>query len=324
MITIRSFPVFVLLTIACLLLFITLAGRDWTPSLPSSGSATTLKPSADVAQRREHAEKLWLQSVSDRSVILEKFKPKASIADPLYPYNLWDFFRPTFFCPQDLERVGKLADGGKWVCGMSGYERVSPGPASGTNPVPDVIIYSFGVNDDSSFEAAMLSRTNAEIWGYDFSVETWAHEITPGEPRAHFTKYGIGKVSKPETVPPTVSIPDLMKQNGHDYIDIMKIDIEGAEFDALTSLMDYAEQTGSTLPVGQLFMELHIIGDSPGNFKTIPDIDGFLKWWGRLEKLGMRPVFNEHNWVGDEGFSRPQFVEYTMINNKDPRNKIFS
>lgn len=318
----RSLPVFGLLVIAAILFLITLASRHHAPSLTST-ITSPLQPNTDVAQRREHAEKLWLRSVQDRGEILKDFNPDHSIADPLFPYNLWDFFRPTFFCPQDLERVGRLADGGKWVCGMSGYERVSPGPASDINPAPDLVIYSFGVNDDSSFEANMLSRTNANIWGYDFSVEGWADEIKEGETRAHFSKVGIARNSDSSVSPPMASIPDLMKRNGHEYIDIMKMDIEGAEFDALTSLMDYAEATGTTLPIGQLFVELHIIG-STKSFKTIPDIQGFLNWWGRLEKLGMRPVFNEHNWVGDAGFARPHFVEYTMVNNKDPRNKIFS
>lgn len=42
-----------------------------------------------------------------------------------------------------MERVGRLGDGGKWVCGMSQYVNF---PAD-----RPCIIYSFGVRDESSF-----------------------------------------------------------------------------------------------------------------------------------------------------------------------------
>lgn len=44
-----------------------------------------------------------------------------------------DFFPPAFNCPHELERIGALGDGGKWVCGLS---RVAE--------KPDCIVYSFG------------------------------------------------------------------------------------------------------------------------------------------------------------------------------------
>lgn len=61
-----------------------------------------------------------------------------------------------------MQRLGKFGDGGKWVCGMSKYV---------DNKKEKIVIYSFGVNDDSSFEAVMLDQIhNAEVWGYDYSV----------------------------------------------------------------------------------------------------------------------------------------------------------
>lgn len=44
-----------------------------------------------------------------------------------------DFFPPAFNCPHELERIGNLGDGGKWVCGLSRIE-----------DKPDCVIYSFG------------------------------------------------------------------------------------------------------------------------------------------------------------------------------------
>jgi hypothetical protein len=64
-------------------------------------------------------------------------------------YTLWDFFIPQFSCPFPVRRIGTLGDGGKFVCGV---ERVLHRP--------DCVIYSLGVNDESSFEAALLSRSS--------------------------------------------------------------------------------------------------------------------------------------------------------------------
>merc|ERR1712098_732107 len=124
-----------------------------------------------------------------------------------------------------------MGDGGKWVCGMSRYEK---------NSRP-CILYSFGVQNESSFEQEMLQRTNCEIWGYDYSVRSFGPAITNEHAhRTHFLKAGIaGKTDKAKT-PPFYSIQDLMQMNGHNYIDILKIDVEFAEFAAMTPPYSYS------------------------------------------------------------------------------------
>lgn len=57
-----------------------------------------------------------------------------------------------------------------------------------------------------------------------------------------------------------------MAENGHDYVDIVKMDIEGAEFDALTSLVEYTiaiKPAGEkpSLSFGQLLIEIHFFTD---------------------------------------------------------------
>ena len=42
-----------------------------------------------------------------------------------------------------MERIGRMGDGGKWVCGMSIYEQLPD-----TRPC---VIYSFGVQTESSY-----------------------------------------------------------------------------------------------------------------------------------------------------------------------------
>ena len=129
---------------------------------------------------------------------------------------------------------------------------------------------------------------------------------------------GISKITDLESSPPMSTIHDLMKLNGHTFIDIMKMDIEGAEFDALASLIESVlEQRGrygnASLPVGQLLLEVHFMKE-PEGFSIPHDLSSWLKWWASLEKMGLRPVNNEDNWIGDAVHGKPRFMEYTLIN----------
>jgi hypothetical protein len=82
--------------------------------------------------------------------------------------------------------------------------------------------------------------------------------------------------------------PSFFTLLGHTFIDILKIDIEGGEFDALTSFVTaYAE---GVIPVGQLQLEIHA---REGRER----FDYFVKWWASLEGTGLRPFWTEPNMV---------------------------
>lgn len=292
-----------------------LPGKSLVANSPSRElNLFSVDPHLDAKLAR--AEKLWEQAVTRREEMREASGAREFPDGYIYPFNVWDFARPSFFCPHDLERVGSLGDGGKVVCGMSRYERESPGPSSGNNAAPEHIVYSFGISGDSSFESALLERTNALIWGYDFSVDGWAKDITEQQAtRTQFKKVAIGKETDETRDPAVWSIQDLMEANGHSYIDLIKMDIEGAEFDSISSFISsvVAGQEGAenvTLPVGQLLVELHFMNAPPG--LSIPkDLDSWIKWFSDMEKVGLRPVNNEDNWIGDAGSGKPRFMEVT-------------
>merc|ERR1712225_163201 len=178
------------------------------------------------------------------------------------------------------------------------------GPSSESNPSPTLIVYSFGVSTDSSFEAVMLQRTNCEIWGYDYTVSSFAKDIPKHQSsRTHFSQIGISEVTNENRDPKFFTIQDLMAANGHEYIDIVKMDLEGAEFGALTSLIGFLEQQSNQ--------------GGPRDLKT------WMAWWSTLEEHGLRPVNNEDNWIGDVGSGKPRFMEYTLINvMQRERNKL--
>jgi hypothetical protein len=57
----------------------------------------------------------------------------------------------------------------------------------------------------------------------------------------------------------------LKTHTGHTFIDVLKIDVEGAEFSTLTTFLDVNKPKSSffatTLPIGQLQLELHAWDD---------------------------------------------------------------
>jgi len=69
----------------------------------------------------------------------------------------------------------------------------------------------------------------------------------------------------------------------HTFIDILKIDIEGGEFDALTAFVNSHAQ--GDLPIGQLQIEIHA---REGHER----FDRFARWWASLEEAGLRPFLD--------------------------------
>ncbi|KAH9169067.1 hypothetical protein EDB89DRAFT_2073372 [Lactarius sanguifluus] len=152
--------------------------------------------------------------------------------------------------------VGILGDGGKWVCGMDAKQE-------------KCVVYSFGI-DDKSFEAALLERINGEslfestllkrgpgceVWGYDYTVNSWGPKITDDpelRDRAHFKPFALGGTNNHED-------HDNPKYWTLDsFMDLHGIDIEGGEFDALTTFLSAHAAAGEdVLPVGQLQLEIH-------------------------------------------------------------------
>lgn len=86
------------------------------------------------------------------------------------------------------------------------------------------------------------------------------------------------------SVQSTYDCVDVNNGIGHTFIDVLKIDIEGSEFDTLTSMMKYYKERGRPLPFGQLQLEIHANQISFAQF---------LKWWEDLEEAGLRPFWTE-------------------------------
>lgn len=298
------------------------SSKEWVSSnvpsvLTSSGSRASLK------EYMRHAEASWEKTVTQRHELIakdwgtiDKLPLYAAHTGETYfrtPYTIWDFTPASYGCPHDIQRVGRMGDGGKWVCGMSLYESL---PAS-----RPCIIYSFGVRDESSFENEMLSRTNCQVWAYDFSVVDFGTQVEEkNRDRAKFMQVGIAGKTDTTKSPPFYSIADLMKMNGHEYIDILKMDIEFAEFESMDGLRrDFPLPEGNELPIGQLMIEIHL-------FKNKISAKKYLQWWEALEARGLRPAWTEPNLLAVtmnvNGDKDPNMAEYTLINVHDKRSVL--
>ncbi|CCL98198.1 uncharacterized protein FIBRA_00192 [Fibroporia radiculosa] len=280
-----------------------------------------------IIEEDERYDKLLI----DREAMVRKWGPTPALVEAFPPrddfYTLWDFFIPAFQCPHRVERVGVLGDGGKWVCGLDRIARQK-----------ECVIYSFGVNNESSFEAELLRRApGCQVWGYDFSVPSFGPEITavPAlRDRSHFHAWALGEVDNhgPGVYPPTYSLSTLMALNGHQFIDILKVDIEGAEFTALSSFLSVqtamqgtephnphappsspnnAAHPAAPLPIGQMQIEIHARSDT--GYSTFAP---FKSWWESLERAGLRPFFTEPNlvYVNLIRGARPDLAEYSFMN----------
>lgn len=258
-----------------------------------------------IKERLERQEDTYVRVVQDRHARIRQYGPSPQqlqgfpSPDVRAPYLLWDFFPAAFNCPYETERVGVMGDGGKWVCGLSRIAEKR-----------HCVVYSAGISTESSFEAELIKRTNCEVFGFDYSVEKFGPEVHNYESiraKSHFYQYGISGSDDHNGHPPMWTLQSLMKKHGHTFIDILKVDIEGYEFDTLTSMVKYYKEHNLPLPFGQLQLEIHA--------ESIAFAD-YLKWWEDLEEAGLRPFWTEanvlvNNWYRDK---TPSYAEYSFLN----------
>ncbi|KAH8831857.1 methyltransferase domain-containing protein [Flagelloscypha sp. PMI_526] len=257
------------------------------PRGPPAHEVEIFRVDGTVSNRIQRANRIYDRFLVQRAGLIQKFGPTPQDVmmfppdvEPWPAYTVWDFFPAAYNCPHEVERIGALGDGGKWVCGLPLVKNKQ-----------DCVVYSFGINHESSFEAEILKSTrHCEIWGYDYTVKSFGPEIdTSLTPRTHFHPYTLGgwDGTGPDDSK-MYTLESLMQQNGHKHIDILKIDIEGWEFETLDTVLKPYLDTGRPLPFGQLQIEIHVWN------KNFPQ---FLKWWENLEKVGLRPFWTEPNMV---------------------------
>jgi FkbM family methyltransferase len=168
---------------------------------------------------------------------------------------------------------------------------------------PDSICYCVGIGDDTTFDYGLIERYGCSVHSFDPTPVAldYVSKLKPS-PQFHFHPVGLWSAdgellfhapqnpahasysalnlqATRQTVRcPVRKLSTLMSELGHEHIDLLKMDIEGAEFEVIDSLLRRA------LPVDTICVEFH--RDVAGVRKIVDVIE-------RLQAHGWVPIFAE-------------------------------
>jgi FkbM family methyltransferase len=152
-----------------------------------------------------------------------------------------------------------------------GYELITAGLNA------DSVVYSFGVGEDASFDVALIERFGLVVHAFDPTPKSlkWVNDQGLSD---HFVmhEYGIADfdgtasfnppenpdhvshtlLDRPATQNRAITVPvkrlcSIMKTLGHTRIDVLKLDVEGAEYAVIDDIQR------SDVQPGQILVELH-------------------------------------------------------------------
>lgn len=155
----------------------------------------------------------------------------------------------------------------------------------------DSTVYSFGIGTDISFDLELIRHFGVEVHAFDPTPRSLSWLQTQEIPtHFHFHDYGVDdsdgvigfsppaspehvshtivsrKGSEPTVWAPVHRVTTIMKDLGHTSIDVLKMDIEGAEYGVICDLLRNA------IEVRQLCVEFHHRWAEIGVSKTLEAI----------------------------------------------------
>jgi hypothetical protein len=158
-------------------------------------------------------------------------------------------------------------DGWKFTCGL----------ALIANPC---VVYSLGSSGNMAFEAGVLeAQPECEIHVFDkdaFGLEKW-FPAAAARQKVRFHRFFISDKDDLKADPPARELASIMRELSHTHIDVLKMDIEGAELRTLRN---------QPLPsIGQLLVEVHL--------RNVPEAAKvYNELFVAVEKTGLR-LFNK-------------------------------
>ena len=162
-------------------------------------------------------------------------------------YNAFIHLTANYPCVHGVVPLGEdtpssARDGHKFSCGIMHIK---------SNP----IVYSFGSNTQQDFEMAVLhQRPDARIWTHDI-LENHLPAMKDRVASINYTATALGLSANNIANKKFKLLHEFMKERGHTYIDILKIDIEGGEYPWLAN-----EPLDTFSRIGQLLIEVHRTG----------------------------------------------------------------
>jgi FkbM family methyltransferase len=175
------------------------------------------------------------------------------------------------------------------------------------------IVYSFGVGEDISFDLDLMRHHNCPVYAFDPTPRSIAWVKTQSlPPEFHLQEYGIATYDgtadffAPENpshishtmlqkegaaiTVPVKRLKTIMAELEHSHLDLLKMDIEGAEYAVLKDIRD--------IPIKQLLVEFHHRWDGIGFEKTLSAVR-LLKNHG-FQVFAMSPRLEEFSFIKDK------------------------
>jgi hypothetical protein len=168
-------------------------------------------------------------------------------------------YEPDFNCRHE-RRIGRLGDGGKWVCDPYRFEE----------PQDPCLVYSVGSNGDVSFEAAVKKEIGSHCEIHVFDMADYSEKVH--SVGAIFHQWGISdKTSKDRRGRSYKSLKETVQELGHvgRTVDIFKIDCEGCEWQTFPAFFD------AGVELRQIQIELHSKAAESGQVGQMPIPDSF-------------------------------------------------
>ncbi len=170
------------------------------------------------------------------------------------------------------------------------------------------VVYSFGIAFEISFDREIIARTGCRVVGFDPDPRSaeWLRSGRVWVPeRFSFETVGIYSSSESRALNITdeeqmtgsvvydyhggsmraefLTLEDIMRRRGDAFVDFVKMDIEGAEYNVLGDWL----ARGWSPPVGQLWVEFHPLLCR----RTVRDTERFVR---DLDGIGLRPARREY------------------------------
>ncbi|KAJ7912168.1 hypothetical protein B0H13DRAFT_1875100 [Mycena leptocephala] len=288
----------------------------------SNCAAIKLGGVSRLARTLEGNEKRYQRMLVERELLIEKSGGKQIVAFPgeyvflAVPHteaavpgtSSFQHFR----VPSNVSR--------KWVCGLDRVLQHQPNP----------IIYA--LNDKtpaySSFEQDIIERSpGCQIYAFDANAvpeiaSQWPWGTTDVAAdllwsRVQFNHYAISDPSAKQYR----SLRSVMREFGHDWIDILKVHLslsvflfllqcraQSSEFDTLLAIL--ADNKDAPLPFGQLIIKLHV-----GLSERMKTVEHFSAWFTKLECAGLRPYYFEVNMLDvNNRRAEPSVAYWSLMN----------
>ncbi len=161
------------------------------------------------------------------------------------------------------------------------------------------IVYSCGLDADASFELDLITRFNSKIYAFDPTKKSRDFLTKIKNKNLNYYSLGIserkGKFKLDDgKIYDCISLVDFANEKGHNKIDLIKLDIEGYEYNVIRKILE------SDLVVNQIVLELHgwMLGFSRKEDKKLKKIlkkNGYKLIYKNLDNYTFVKTTNSHN-----------------------------